>query len=419
MIKFKVKAAEIVHAIEVVSVVTPVSLDKNKPAGYLFVIRGDQTCTIYSQGANHASMAPMEISEVEGEGCFLYDFVGGFKEYRPEETISFEAGDNNGKFYVNYTTDSGAEVERPSFDPKDTRPVTSPEPQAGDFQLSPALIRRAIDTVKGSLPDSKEDSKGKIKEFYNSIQMFDKSKPDWAKGDGNLFASDGHRGAYFFCESFKDKSISIASQDVPIASSFLGRCIGNVTVRKGENWTFLIDTKGNMVGWTNSALSHPRYNYYNEEAIQLTVDADFLTRTLRLMRAELEHSKDSSKALEKIHIIYTAGTEDGQLQFLFNEKKGKMKSPRVIVKPETPEAKTRNFSANVNIYHFINLVESLESNQIQLKVMITPPSGSRKVDWTHFRVMEKFWLDPTGKVLPGPAEGGVECKVTRFIPSLD
>lgn len=418
MIKFKVKAADIVQSMDIVSVVTPVSLNKTIPASYLFVVRADQSCTVYSQGANHAAMAPLSISEVEGEGAFLYDFVGGFKEYAAEETLSFEVGDNDGKFFVNYTTETGAEVERPSWDPRSVKPVTSPEPQEEDFKFSAAILRRAIDTVKGSLPDPKADNKGKVKDFYNSIQLFDTSKPEWAKGDGYLFASDGHRGAYFYCEPFKGKSLSVASQDISIATSFLAKCENEVTIRKGDNWTFLVDDKGRMVGWTHSALSHPRFNYYPEESIQIAVDADFLGRTLRLMKAELEHSKDSASRDFKIRVEYTAGEEAGHLQFLFNEKKGKMKSPRVLVKPLTDEAKTRNVSTNVNIYHFLNLIESMESREIHLKVMITPPSGARKHEWVHFRIMERFWVDNKGKALPGP-EGGVECKVTRFIPSLD
>jgi hypothetical protein len=415
--KFQVKAADIVHATDIVSVVTPVSYDKNVPPGYLFVIRGDQTCTVYSQGKTHAAAAPLPVTDVEGEGAFLYDFVSGFKEFRPDETLSFEVGEENGKFFVNYSSESGAEVERPSFDPKGIRPVVAREAKDTDPELPTALFKRAIDTVKGSLPDPKQDLKGKIKPYYYSIQLFDQSKPEWAKGNGNLFASDGHRGAYFYCDKFLDKSLAIAASDIPVVMTFLSRCDGDVKLREDDNWTFLADSKGNMVGWTHSAVAHPRYNYYPEESIQLIVDADFLGRTLRLMKAELENSKDSTKTLEKLKVVYTAG-ERGQLQFFFNEKKGKAKSPLVLVKPDTEEAKTRNFSTNVNIYHFMNLVDSLESNEIRLKVMITPPKEGRKNEWVHFRIEETIYITPEGKVLPGP-EGASQCKVTRFIPSLD
>lgn len=415
MIKFKVQVSDLLQAISVVSVVTPRPVDKAGGAGYLFVIRAGGSCTVYSQEQNHMAAAGLTLSDVEGEGAFIYpiEFIGGFKHLPDEETLSFETGERDGSYYVNYTTGMGGEAERPSFDPRSIRPATTPDPKEGDLEYPANLLKRAIDTVKSGLPDDKNT---KAKDFYKSIQVFDSSKPDWAPGDGNMFASDGTRGSYFYCDSFKGKALSVHKQNLTVITGFLSKCDGNVIVRNGENWTFLVDSQGRMIGWTHSALSHPKYSYYKEESIQLMVNTDFLCRTLRYMKEEMEASKSANG--DRIRMVYEATPDAWCLQFLSKEAKGSVKSPLITVTPQTDEAKTKSFATNVSIQQFLELVSSLESKQLLLKVLVSPPNDHKKKESFHFRILERFWVDPSGKVLPGP-EGGIECRVTRFIPSKD
>lgn len=413
MIKFSVQASDLVQALDVVGIVPPQEVTKQGGAGYLFVIRGDQSCYIYSQDKTHIARAVLPISNVEGEGTFIYPgaFSNVFKHVSPEETLNFEAGERDGSYYVNYETASGSVCERPSFDPQAIRPVEDPESKEADIEMPAALLKRAIETVRGSLASLDNQ---KVDEYLKTIQIFDTSKPEWEQGDGTLFAADGRRGSYFYCEAFKGKGLALHGNHLPQVLSFLSKSEGSVILRAGDNWTFLTNTKGQTFGWAHHAKSHPRYAYYPEESIRLLVDTDFLIRQLRYMKEALE-AGDKNK--ERVRIIYEAAPDKWQLQFLFQEPTGTVKSPYITVRPETEEARTRSFATNISIRHFLDLVSSLESKQTAIGVKIAPATEKRKEGY-YFRVIEPLYVDPaTGKVLPGP-EGGIRCQVTRFIPSM-
>jgi hypothetical protein len=136
-----------------------------------------------------------------------------------------------------------------------------------------------------------------------------------------------------------------------------------------------------------------------------------------MQEAVTSTSKVSKAKVDTIRVVYTA--EEGKLQFILAEKSN-VKSPLVTVIPETELAKTRSFAAMVKIHQFLDLFIGMESHQVLLKVVITPPKDEkRKRDYYHFRVNDRFWVDnKSGKVLPGPGEGITECQLTKFIPSV-
>lgn len=410
MIKFKVQASEFTKALNIISIVTPKPVTSQGNAGYLFVIRANGTCQAYSQESKHVTRAEIPISEVEGEGAFVYPsaFVGGFKELDGSDLISFEVGDREGSFYIRYETSSGASGERPTFDPQKHKAVEVPEAGETDAVIPAALLRKAFDTVKGAI--AKED--GKSEEFYQGIQIFDASKPEWETGDGHMFAADGIRAAYFYCEAFKGKGLVIHGLHLGYVGSFLAKCDGDVILRTTDNWSFMIHN-GGALGWTHHAKTHPRFKYYGEEMEKhvLLMNRDFLLRTLRYMRASLDVKAD------KVRIAYEATPDAWSLRFFFKETTGMVTSPLVTVMPGSEEAKVTGFSFNVNIDHFSELIEAMEAKQVGLRVAIFPPKGNRK-EQALFRTIDRFWLDAGGKVLPGP-EKGIECRVTRFVPSKD
>jgi hypothetical protein len=127
-------------------------------------------------------------------------------------------------------------------------------------------------------------------------------------------------------------------------------------------------------------------------------------------------SKVSKAKVDQIRVIYTA--ETGKLQFVLAEKSD-VKSPLVTATPVTEEAKTRSFAAMVKIHQFLDLFVGMQSNEVLLKVVITPPNEKRKREYYHFRVNDRFWVDKSGKTLVGQEVGSVECQLTKFIPSVD
>jgi len=416
MIKFKVKAGDLCKALDVVSVVTPVAGDKK--GGYLFVVRAGGDCTLYSQEPNHQASSKVSLEEVEGEGPFIYpvEFAGGFKHLPKSDTLSIEAGERDNHFYVKYESSSGAEAEHPTFDPKGFKPVLITDTsQESDLKFPSTILRRAIDSVKSGMPNSDESSK--VKDFYNSMQLFDTSQKDWEKGDGYLFGSEGKRGSYFYCAEFKGKGLSIHSTNIPAVTGFLGRCTGVVTLRKTPNWSFLINADGQTLGWTHQALTHPKFGYYPDEPIQLRINREDLARALSYMQEAVSSTAKASKSkVDQVRVVYTA--EKGTIQVVLAEKSS-VKSPNVTATPETELAKTTSFAAMVKIAQMADLLVGLESHEVLLKVIISPANEKRKRDYYHFRVAEKFWLDGSGKVLPGPGEGSFECQLTKFIPSVD
>jgi hypothetical protein len=333
--------------------------------------------------------------------------------------MSVEAGDREGYFYLKYTT-SGAsgsptEAEHPTFDPKGIKPVLDPDAQATDVTFSAPLLKMAIDFVKSGLPS--QDSQAKpVQDYYHSMQLFDASQKDWEKGDGYMFASDGKRGSYFFCEEFKGKNLSIHITNIPAVISFLGRCTGDVVLRRTTNWTFLINSEKQVLGWTHQALSHTRFTYYTEESIQLQVEKDTITQVLSYMQEAVGADTKVAKAkLDEIQVTYTA--EDARLQCVLSVK-SKVKRHLTTV-PLTELAKTTNFAAKFKIQHMQDLFTGIAAHKVVLKMTISPPTGKRKKDYYHFRVTDSFWVDKAGKVLLGKGEGSTECKLTKFIPSAD
>lgn len=411
-VKFSVQASDINQALEVVSIVTPrpVTSAKEANSGFLFVIKADGSCFIYSQEAKRLARASLSVTSVEGEGAFVLpqEYVGGFKHL--SGNLSFEAGKEDDRFFVRYRGEVGNVVDRTSFDPRNMKASDDMiESAASEQVLSAALLRKGLDTVKGYLakPDDQKADK-----HYQGLQVFDTSKPEWAKGDGHMYAADGIRACFFYCDAFKGKGLALRGEHLPQISSFLAKCEGDVILRTSDNMTFALNG-GRVLGWVHNTYTHPKFSYYSTdlEKYVLRMDKDFLVRSLMYMREESDSKRD------RVRVVYEAEQDAWVMRFHSSEASGSVEGIPVTVIPESEEAKTKGFAFNMSLSGLLDLVSSMEAKQITLRVTVIPAKGNRK-EGGLFRTIDQFWVDSTGKVLSGP-ENGVECRVTRFIPSKD
>ena len=404
--KIKVDAKALVYALDVVGIVPPKAINQAGFAGYLFEVRSDN-CYIYARDGKHVSRSLVPVLELEGEGAFIYpnQSVSAFK-YVPG-TITFNSTSDGEKFLVNYVADSGANAERFTVNPKLFSNCEEDLEQAvvaHDF--STGVLRLAFDTVKSYTP-AKENH---CDEVFHTVQIFDDSKPEWAKGDGVMFAADNIRAIYFECSAFKGKHLPLAAEHLPYVSSFLSKCSGSVSVRNAPHMVFFEDSKGNLLGALHKVKVHSRYSYYPTEKDQFVfrVDKDTFLTTLKYIRTELDKDR------HKIRLTYSH--QAGEFQFQVSESSSKAFSAPFKIRSREATL-SRDFTFGINIDHFIGLFEPVLGNEVELRVSIVP-QGAKEA--ALFRTIDRFNVDSEGKLeIDKTLEGVSECKVTRFMPSMD
>lgn len=428
-ITFKVKASDLNAAIEVASIVPPKPFDKQGSSGYLFVIRGD-TGYVYSRDAQHVSRAHFPLIEVEGEGPFIYPaaFIGSFSSFT-DDVLTFEVKNDDDNFVVKYTAmDGKAWEERPTFDHRQLQTCDKELTAATNERTFPVpILREALSQSRNftETKDSKVDEKHKtVQIFDKNLEVDDPKNPGQKirpceKGDGSLFASNGIQAFYFYSDAFRDRHLMVHSAHLPLLQSFLAKATGDITLKTGGNMTFAVDAAGQVLGWTHSNTGGiQKYAYY-----PLAND----THVVLLSRGPVLHAlKHVKKMLDerrfKVKLNFD-GTEN-TIQFQVQEGSGKGQSwpvGYVVKKDETKENKS--FSLSVNVEHFIDLFEGCKSNEVELRITYLPAGEKRPKEQGLFRTVDEFILDQTGKVIGGSnvekvPEGGIQCKVTRFMPSM-
>jgi hypothetical protein len=413
--KFKAKAADLNAALTIVSLVPPRAITPQGGSGYLFIVRGD-TCYVYSRDSLRVARADFPVTDVEGEGAFIYpaDYTEGFR-FLQDEVISFEATSEGDTHTIKYSSGSGAEAERTSYDPKLMAACDKDvEAATNERDFSVAILREAIGLTKPFLAKPQDN---RVEDQYKAIQVFDASNDAWAKGDGTLFAANGTQAFYFYCDAFKGKGLGLHGQHLPFISGFLAKCEGQVTIKTGQNMTFAIDGKGRVLGWAHHAKGHQKYAYYalKNDTLVFDVPVRALLNALKYTKTELEAKRD------KIRLTYTAATNE--LSFTVVEGNAKAKSFPVPVLPKE-ESESRDFTFGVNLYHVIDLLEGAKGDRLEMRVMILPADARRPKETAMFRTIDEFLIDDEGKVIGGSGvetqpENTYRCRVTRFVPSKD
>lgn len=403
--KFKLNAEDLTNAINTVSVVAPRQVTAQGGAGYLFVVRGER-CYVYSRDNTCVARTDFAIRDVEGEGAFVYpaQYTDAFKFLVGECVFESEADED--RFTVRYSADNGAEAERTSFDPqllstcdKDLEKATT------EYEYPAGLLREAINLARPFLADPKNS---RTEEQFKGLMVFDSSKSEWSRGDGTLYSSNGTQNFYFECELFKGKHFEVHGQNLPALLSFLSKSEGTVKFRRGDNFTFLINSKGDVYGWPKQAKTHGKYSYYQLKYDQheLLFSKNVLLNAIQFIRVELDKSRD------KVKVSYNH--ENKQIQLSVADGSSKARSfPVASEEGSTGEEKSREW--NVNIDQFQKLVDGVKSNRFPLRLYFMQ-QGDKEV--TMMRTIDTFRMTAEGKVVQ-EQEGSFECKVTRFMPSKD
>lgn len=409
--RFRAQVSDLNEALALVSIVAPRPVG-GQGSGYLLTVKGD-TCTVYSQDNTRKVRTSFSVTDADGEGSFILPtekvsslkYLDGFAD--------FTYGKSDDRHYIEYQSESGAHQEITTFDPLSIKPfddeMANPE-STSEYPV--ALLREGITLMRGFVQPIGEN---KAPEPYKSIQLFDGSQEATKKGNGTLYAADGTRAAYFHCEALMDKTLAIHGQHLPTLLSFLSKCDGEVKLLSCASTTFLVNSAGQAFGWAHQSKRLEKYAYYGlkTDTYVLRVAKDILVKALRYIRGGLDAKQD------KIRLLYKA---DGQtLRVIASEDTGKIESAPIGVLP-IEEAETgagglgtkEDFATNLNLNHFLEVIEPVKGNEVILRVAIHPENGQAMI-----RTIEDFLLNEQGKVVIQAEEGkkAYPCKVTRFVPS--
>lgn len=411
VVRFRFDFSDLKEAMRVASIVKPKALGTDG-AGYLFVVRDGQ-CFIYSRGDNQVVRSVFPVTDVEGEGSFVYPAHHVKTLEYLEGSAVLEAKHEGETFTVSYKADAGASLEMTSFDPKTMATCDKELNDAvGDNVFQVGILRHALSLSKPFLPKEGDRIEG---EQLRTIRIFDDSDPANVKGDGHLFACTGVQAFYYYNEAFKGKGLVVHEKNLGVINSFLSVAKGNVTMKTGRNLVFMVDGGGNVLGWSKAVNTHTKFAYYglDRETIVIQSAKAPLMKALNFAQAALTDNR------EKVRITFERDSMDenvGTLRFDVLEGGGKAKSVPLAVRLENPAE--RDFSVGINIHQFIRLVEQMESNEVSIRVAFL--SRGEQKEAAMFRTIDSFHVDANGKVvIGGDTEGVYECRVTRLAPSMD
>jgi hypothetical protein len=416
-IHFKLDANDLNAALDVVSIVTPFPLDGKAGSGYLFVIRGNR-CSLYSRDMQHVVKAELPIRDVEGEGAFIYpnEFAGAFKFFEGDY-VDFDVDCNEaGVYSVKYSTGSGASAERTAIDPNQTKTCDADLLSAKDERSYPvAVLREGFAQMYPFLAGTKDQ---KSEDHFKTLQLFDNSKEEWAKGASTLYAANSVQAGYFESDAFEGlKGFAVHGQHLSQLGSFLAKATGVVTFKNGQNMTFVEDESGKAFGWTHHTKMHSKYSYYSFKADKyvLAVPRSEMLNALKYTRSEMDAKRD------KIKLSWS--NSDKTLRFEVVESNSKARSFPVTC--AVVETQPEDFALNVNIDHLISLFSGVKGNEAVFRVALLPADPAHPKGRGMFRTIDEFFLDAAGKVVIADTaadkkpEGTFRCKVTRFMPSKE
>lgn len=423
-IKFKVRAADINNAVQVVEIVKPRSVDKTGAAGFLFVVRGE-TGYVYSSDSQHTARASFPVTDVEGEGPFVYpaESIKSLTSFSEGE-LSFDVCTDEGSYMIKYSAmDGNAWEERPSFDPRilQTCDKQLEEAQSGctfSVQLLKEALSQASPFSDASSPERAVHIFDKDLEVDDPKHPGQKIKPCEA-GDGTLFSTTGRVAFFFYSDVFKDRHMTISSAHVGLLQSFLSKARGTVEVKTGKNMTFAVDSQGRVFGWThsNAAAATQKYAYYG-----LNLDTHIFTVSKTPILSALGHvEKILGSDRDKVKLTYNADTEE--FQFHVVEGQGKGQSWPIPVTPDdATKTKHQSFAVSLSAENFTSLFSGCKSNEVMLRVRHMPVDDKNPKEQGMFRSIDEFILDENGKVVGGSGakvpDGTVSCRVTRFLASM-
>jgi hypothetical protein len=411
MIKFVVQAAALVGALASVAIVPPRPVGQGG-AGYLFVVRGE-TLHVYSRDNTHAARASVPITDVEGEGSFIYPakHTSSFG-YLGDEMVTLTATAEGEAHRVAYSTGTGAGAERSTFDPRLLAPLDRDlDAAVGERTFPAALLREAFSQARAFLPEPGDKI---VNEALRGVQLFDGKVTPGEKANGYVYAANGTLAMFFRSDALYDKGLHVHSQHLSMVLAFLGKAGQTVTVRDGASMTFLSDEQGRVLGWAHSAKKHEAFSYYSldQDVWVAKVAASPVLHALKYVRSEMDKRT-------KVRVQYDA--EGKQMTFGAAGGTEKVTSFPVPVEMGTDHAA---WSASFNLDHLLELFTGIRGNELEVRAYMVAPSEARPRGLVMLRTVDEFVLSPEGKIVGGSGveilpEGASRCRVTRFLPSME
>ncbi len=417
--KIRMSLANLNEALGFASTVKP--SDKAGLSAFLFTV-SDGRCYIHSEDAADYVRTEVQVTSIEGAddgGSFVYpaDRVDALKYL--DGWIEIESGEDGGRHWINYRTEGGAKANRSTYNPRSFNTMDSAIAEAASEYVYPTiLLKEGLAVTDPYTAPNPSDDESQL----SCVQIFDKTQPDWAKGDGTMYAADGNRACYFHCPDFAGKGISIQSKHIPRLASFLNKCQSRVKVKVGKTMTFVIDQvpdaqggvrDGAVFGWVLHSKLHQRYKYHPSkfDKFRLRVPRDYVLKTLKYIKSEM---KDANR--DKIRVVYSKP----DLKFLGSVNKEMTESVAVGCSPQALEDGLESgdeFAANVDVKALIGLFEASREQDVELRVAFLE-DGKK----AFFRTVGKAVIGDSGKTYISAAdakEPTYECLVTHFTTSMD
>jgi hypothetical protein len=429
--QLKFQAAKLIEALDFVSIVEPRALTaQQNSAAFLFNCKTDDAgkpvCHVYSRGKEQVSRATFPLIELEGEGLFTMPskHVDIIRKV-PDDEITLESRTetktDGEAFVVTLRSGSGTNYEHTTYDPRLIAPCDKEFDAAmkgTSVTFSVGVLREALGMARPFLPGP--DKKDSVGEQFNTIQIFDPSNADWAKGDGNMFCSDASRAFHFECEEFKGKGFAVHLNHVAKLEAFLYKCEG-VKLYKGEHHIFAVNTDkdGNdrpqILGWNPQVKTHSRFAYYSLSRDKYVLNIPKVTLLNALEQAEILIDQKQ----DRVKLIYKS--DKNTVHFGSSESAGKVESfPVQTFAKEGEPSQAEDFECFVNLRHFRSIIQT-SGQQVELRISPIPKDETRPRGGAMLRTIDSVGFDANGKVAVADKEGAgapkFTCKVTRFMPS--
>jgi hypothetical protein len=431
-ISFKADAEAIRNAIDVIKIVTPPGVGDQALQGFLWRVGkkvdrnaddspgpedGKDFCWVYSRDKVSATRAEFPITDVRGEGTFVYplNHIESFLYVRGELSFEVHNDPDAGTYMLKWGYGDGACTERVSFNPmllsspfdKRLREATN------HHQYRTAILKEALKGGKAFLASEQDKN---AKDEYKIINIYDTDK-----GDGTLLSTDGYQRFYFQCDNFKGRGLQVHFNHISLLEQFLSKCGPEIVICTGSDFTYAFTPdKTRVLGWAKHDKAPPEYKSipksWDRVVVRIT-DRLLLVDQLNWIKAEMAKDRD------KIRIKYNH--EARQIRFHIVTG-GKTTSLPIYVEPvkdaSGKELEGRDYENDVNVKQMLGLFKDVQAPVVEFRMFPTDEHGGDK-GGACFRTIDEFMLDKEGKLVggsgatPDPEKGLFQCKVTRFMPS--
>lgn len=434
--QLKFKASKLIEALGFVSTVEPRQLtNQANSAAYLFKCDRDREGKpyghVYSRGKEQVSRATFALEELDGEGVFTLPktHIDMLKEV-PDDDVTLESRTetktDGEAFVVNIHTTSGTKYNHTTFDPRLVAPCDKEfdtAKEGGDIQFNIGILREALRMAQPFLPEPNKDN---VSEHFNTIQIFDQSNPECAKGDGNLFCADGSRAFYFECDEFKNKGFTIHQRHVQKLYEFLTKC-HEAKIYRSKNLSFAVNVdpsgaENQLFCWNHEVKHHSRYFYYamTRDKFVLVIPKTTLLSTLKQAQILIDEKQDRVKFVYKHNNTEAGGVHT--VHFGSSESAGQIDSfPVPTLEKKDDPSLEEDFEYFVNLKAFRSIIDGGLGQQVELRISPIPKDESRPRGGAMLRTIETISFDPNGKIIGADKNAGTPrftCKVTRFMPSV-